>query len=128
VLIGDRKYFQEHDKHQYPLENKNDKHRQMKIKWLISTGYPIIHSGAGRNYRTVSQVVGHGTKSTNIGKEFGEVSQVPDINIIADGVRIIKMEAVIKVIGISNQQSKKQNCSNNQRNKSFFFHKQKING
>ena len=70
----------------------------MEIKGFVSASYPIIHSSAGRHHGPIAEVVGHRTKGAYIRKEFGEVAHVSDVNIVADGMRIIEMKAVVKMI------------------------------
>jgi hypothetical protein len=41
------------------------------------------------------------TEQSSISKKPGNIFQVPDVNIFYDGMAIVKMKAVIKMIGIS---------------------------
>jgi hypothetical protein len=99
----------------------------MKIERFVASAYPIIYSRAGRNYGTVAQIVGHGAKGTHIGKEGKEVADIPDVDIITDGMRIVEMETIVEMIRISKQQTQHQHKSNNERNELFFFHKRTVN-
>ena len=75
----------------------------MKPYRVIIACKPVINGKAGNNNGPVSLVLRQYTTGTAISKKPGDIFQRADVGIVDDGVKIVKMKSVVKMIGVNEQ-------------------------
>ena len=80
----------------------------MKIKSRFeSVSQPVVYREGGGRQGAVGLIGGQGTLGSRAGKKQRNIFDTSDTGVVDDGVIVVKMKGVMKMIGIGNQKQKK---------------------
>lgn len=77
----------------------------MKKERIVAIPKPIINCERGGGYRPVRLILRQNTAGAAVFKEMRNVFDVPDVGIVIDGMAVVKMKAIVKVVGIHRRNS-----------------------
>jgi hypothetical protein len=127
--IGSGQCFSEHDtnkkEHTYTLNQEKEEGTEVKPEYVLVSPQGIVKSQGRGNKRTVTSVTGKRAECIAIGKKMRNLMQAADIGIVYNGMGIIKMEGILKMIGIGKPYSQKEKDTEEDK-LSFAFHGSKF--
>ena len=97
-VVGRVKNFQDKQLSKKCIDKKHCKVAQVKEKRVAISWEPVIKSQRGRYYRSVALVAWIGAEGGGIGKKFRDVFYILDERVVLDGMWIVKMKWIMKMI------------------------------
>ena len=82
--------------------------REMKPERLQSAGSPVIDREQRRDKRSIRLIAGERAKRCRVAKEERNISQLPNGRVVYDRVRVVEVEAVVKMVSIGREEGKQQ--------------------
>ena len=73
----------------------------MKIKGIVTVPQPIVDSQRSGGYRAVRLVLRQDTAGAAVFKKLRDIFNIPDIWITVDRVAVVKMETIVKMVGVN---------------------------
>ena len=93
----------------------------MEEKWVVTIAQPIVdRQGCGGN-RAVSLVLRQDAAGAAILKKLRDIVNIPDIGVAVDGVTIVEMEAIVKMVGVNQGDNQQDDASIKQQGISFHL-------
>ena len=93
----------------------------MEEKGVVTIAQPIVNGQRSSGYRAVSLVLRQDAAGAAIFKKLRDVMNIPDIGIAVDGVTIVEMEAIVKMVRINQGDNQQDDASIKQQGISFHL-------
>ena len=77
----------------------------MKPQWIESLPQPVVQRERRREKRVIRMMCGKDAECPRIGEEVRHLRKAPDGGVPSDGVEVIKVKAVVEVIGVCRSHS-----------------------
>ena len=73
----------------------------------------VINSECGGKHGTKRLVAAEGTPRGAVSKKFRNVFEVADVNVAVDGVHVIEMKCIVKMVGVNDKCCSDNGCEQN---------------
>lgn len=93
----------------------------MEEKRVVTIAHPIVNGQRSGSYRAVSLVLRQDAAGAAILKKLRDIVNIPDIGVAVDGVTIVEMEAIIKMVGVNQGDNQQDDASIKQQGISFHL-------
>jgi hypothetical protein len=101
MLMGNTEYPEVKTKHQNSLQEEQNEGGKVETKGVVNAfAQPVIQGKRRHNHRPVGLVGRERTECGRAPEKHGYIADIPYIDVIDDRVGIVKMKAVVKMIGI----------------------------
>jgi hypothetical protein len=121
VLMGNTEYPEVKAKHQNSLQEEQNEGGKVEIKGVVNAfAQPVIQGKRRHNHRPVGLVGRERTECGRALEKYGYIADIPYVDVIDDRMGIVKMEAVVKMIGIRKEDRDQENHSEDIENMPIF--------
>ena len=93
----------------------------MEEKRVVTIAHPIVDRQGCGGYRAVGLVLRQDAAGAAILKKLRDIVNIPDIGVAVDGVTIVEMEAIIKMVGVNQGDNQQDDASIKQQGISFHL-------
>ena len=88
--------------------NEECENREMKPEWPQSAGELVVDSEQRRYERSIGLIAGQRTESGRVLKEERNISQFADGQVVFDGVGIVEVKTVLKMVCVGCEEGDQQ--------------------
>ena len=87
--------------HQEQLEQEPQERREVEVKGgFKAPAQPVVDGEGSGHQRAPTAVLRSNGEGCRVGEEPGDVAEIADVDVVADGVEIVEEEGILEMVGI----------------------------